>query len=604
MSENVKHTVLRFAIVFGVILLFFVVVFVRIISLQTVHRSELEAMVADRDSVYKPIKAVRGNIFDCDGRLLASSVPQYSIWMDTRVEALHMNNGKLFYEYVDSIAYGLSHIVGDQTPSEYRDKIVKAYRGKTRRERNIRLTNKRISYTQLKEIKQLPLIRRGVYKSGFYAVDLNLRVKPFNSLGSRTIGGIYAESGKGNAGLEKRFDDYLQGEDGLAIRERMANQWQYIPIREEKHGCDVYTTLDANLMDICESNLRARLEHTQADWGCVILMEVATGEIKAMCNLDRGSDLQYYEIANHAVVRMEPGSTFKTIAMMAALDDGKVNIDDTLRVWKDGWYYHGATHRDAHPADTVYTMRQALAVSSNIALARMITDGYNGSAKKFVNKLKRMGLCDSIDYIIPGAHQPRINIPKDTVTISRMAYGYSVELSPLQILTFYNGIANNGRMISPVLVTEVKDGKTTVESFETQTIRSSLCSKNTLEDIQASLLDVVWDNNLGTAAMNKWRQRKAQSDLVKIAGKTGTAQVMENGKYFNNKHRMSFVGYFPADAPRYSCICVIHAPRNRGAYDSGLDCGSVVRKIAEKTMVYTSEYRIEDKQLVMMAKED
>ena len=604
MSENVKHTVLRFAIVFGVILLFFVVVFVRIISLQTVHRSELEAMVADRDSVYKPIKAVRGNIFDCEGRLLASSVPQYSIWMDTRVEALHLNKGKLFYDHVDSIAYGLSRIVGDQTPTEYRNKIVKAYRGKTRRERNIRLTNKRISYTQLKEIKQLPLIRRGVYKSGFYAVDLNLRVKPFNSLGSRTIGGIYAESGKGNAGLEKRFDDYLQGEDGLAIRERMANQWQYIPIREEKHGCDVYTTLDANLMDICESNLRARLEHTQADWGCVILMEVATGEIKAMCNLDRGSDLQYYEIANHAVVRMEPGSTFKTIAMMAALDDGKVNIDDTLRVWKDGWYYHGATHRDAHPADTVYTMRQALAVSSNIALARMITDGYNGSAKKFVNKLKRMGLCDSIDYIIPGAHQPRINIPKDTVTISRMAYGYSVELSPLQILTFYNGIANNGRMISPVLVTEVKDGKTTVESFETQTIRSSLCSKNTLEDIQASLLDVVWDNDLGTAAMNKWRQRKAQSDLVKIAGKTGTAQVMENGKYFNNKHRMSFVGYFPADAPRYSCICVIHAPRNRGAYDSGLDCGSVVRKIAEKTMVYTSEYRIEDKQLVMMAKED
>lgn len=604
MSENVKHTVLRFAIVFGVILLFFVVVFVRIISLQTVHRSELEAMVADRDSVYKPIKAVRGNIFDCEGRLLASSVPQYSIWMDTRVEALHLNKGKLFYDYVDSIAYGLSRIVGDQTPTEYRNKIVKAYRGKTRRERNIRLTNKRISYTQLKEIKQLPLIRRGVYKSGFYAVDLNLRVKPFNSLGSRTIGGIYAESGKGNAGLEKRFDDYLQGEDGLAIRERMANQWQYIPIREEKHGCDVYTTLDANLMDICESNLRARLEHTQADWGCVILMEVATGEIKAMCNLDRGSDLQYYEIANHAVVRMEPGSTFKTVAMMAALDDGKVNIDDTLRVWKDGWYYHGATHRDAHPADTVYTMRQALAVSSNIALARMITDGYNGSAKKFVNKLKRMGLCDSIDYIIPGAHQPRINIPKDTVTISRMAYGYSVELSPLQILTFYNGIANNGRMISPVLVTEVKDGKTTVESFETQTIRSSLCSKNTLEDIQASLLDVVWDNDLGTAAMNKWRQRKAQSDLVKIAGKTGTAQVMENGKYFNNKHRMSFVGYFPADAPRYSCICVIHAPRNRGAYDSGLDCGSVVRKIAEKTMVYTSEYRIEDKQLVIMAKED
>ena len=602
MSENVKHTILRFAIVFGVILMLFVVVVLRIVSLQTIHRSELEAMVADRDSVYKAIPAVRGNIFDCEGRLLATSVPQYSIHMDTRVEALHLDKGITFYQYVDSIAEGLSRIIGDQSQEAYRAKMVHAYHGKTRRERDIRLTSKRISYTQLKEIKQLPLINRGVYKSGFYAVDLNLRVKPFSSLGSRTIGGIYAQSGKGNAGLEKRFDHYLQGEDGLAIRERMANQWQYIPIREEKHGCDLYTTLDANLMDICESNLRERLEHTQADWGCVILMEVETGEIKAMCNLDRGSDESYYETHNHAVVRMEPGSTFKTIAMMAALDDGKVSIDDTLRVWKDGWKYYNAVHRDAHPADTVYTIRQSLAVSSNIALARMITDGYNGSAKKFVNKLKNMGLCDSIDYIIPGAHQARIVVPKDTVTISRMAYGYSVELSPLQILTFYNGIANDGKMITPVLVTQVKDGKKVLEEFETQTIRSSLCSRGTLEDIRASLLDVVWDNDLGTAAMNKWRQRKAQSDLVKIAGKTGTAQIIENGKYQNHKHRMSFVGYFPADNPQYTCICVIHNPRNRGAYDSGLDCGSVVRKIAEKTMVYSSEYTIRDKNLVMKAK--
>jgi cell division protein FtsI (penicillin-binding protein 3) len=230
----------------------------------------------------------------------------------------------------------------------------------------------------------------------------------------------------------------------------------------------------------------------------------------------------------------------------------------------------------------------------------MITDGYNGSAKKFVNKLKHMGLCDSIDYIIPGAHQARIIVPNDTVTISRMAYGYSVELSPLQILTFYNGIANDGKMISPVLVSQVKDGKKILEEFETQTIRSSLCSKGTLEDIRASLLDVVWDNDLGTAAMNKWRQRKAQSDLVKIAGKTGTAQIIENGKYQSNKHRMSFVGYFPAENPQYTCICVIHNPHNRGAYDSGLDCGSVVRKIAEKTMVYSSEYTIQSGELVMV----
>ncbi len=600
MSENVKHTILRFAVVFGIILMLFVIVFVRIISLQTIHREELEAKVAHRDSVYKPIKAVRGNIFDCEGRLLASSVPQYSIHMDTRVDALHLNNGKLFYEYLDSISEGLSRIVGDQSPAEYRAKIVRAYTNPSKKGRDIRLTPKRISYTQLKEIRELPLISRGVYKSGFYAVDLNIRVKPFKSLSSRTLGGIYAESGKGNAGIEKRFDEYLQGEDGMSIRQRLANHWEYIPIRKAKHGCDVHTTLDANLMDICESHLRQRLEHTQADWGCVILMDVHTGEIKAMSNLDRGNDGQYYEMANHAVMRMEPGSTFKTVALMAAMDDGKVSIDDTLRVWENGWRYHGALHKDAHPADTVYTVRQSLAVSSNIALARIITDSYDGSAKKFIQKLKRMGLCDSIDYVIPGAHQARINVPNDTVTISRMSYGYSVELSPLQMVTFYNAIANNGKMISPILVTEVKDGKKVVESFETRTVCSNICGKQTLDDIRACLYDVVWDNNLGTAAVNKWRQRKAQSDLVKIAGKTGTAQVMENGRYYNNKHRMSFVGYFPVEDPQYTCMCVIHGPRNKGAYDSGLDCGTVVRKIAEQTMIYSSEYTIKDQELIMV----
>ena len=602
MSENVKHTILRFAVVFVAILILFGVVFARIISLQTVHRSELESVVADRDSVYRTDKGIRGNIFDCEGRLLASSVPQYSIHMDTRVEALHLNGGELFYEYLDSIADGLSRIIGDKSKEEYRTKILTAYRSKNKRQRDIRLTSKRISYTQLKELKQLPLIRRGVYKSGFYEVPLNLRVKPFNSLGSRTIGGIYAESGKGNAGIEKRFDSYLQGEDGLSIRQRLANDWEYVPIRKSKDGYDVYTTLDANLMDICESNLRQRLEHTQADWGCVILMDVHTGEIKAMSNLDRGSDGLYYEMANHAVIRMEPGSTFKTIALMAAMDDGKIHIDDTLRVWKDGWRYHGALHKDAHPADTIYTVRQALAVSSNIALARIITEGYGGSAKKFVNKLRDMGLCDSIDYVIPGAHQARINIPNDTVTISRMAYGYSVELSPLEIATFYNAIANNGKFISPIFVTEIKNGKKVVESFRTKTICNNICNRQTLHDIQACLHDVVWDNELGTASISKWKQRKAQSQLVSIAGKTGTAQVIENGRYMNNKHRMSFVGYFPEENPQYTCICVIHGPRNKGAYDSGLDCGSVVRKIAERTMVYSSEYTIQDQQLVIAAK--
>jgi cell division protein FtsI (penicillin-binding protein 3) len=384
MSENLKNTVLRFAIVFAVITLLFVVVFVRIIVLQTAQRDKWEGVV-NREDNYKPIKAIRGSIYDCEGRLLASSVPQYRIFMDTRVEALHMDKGDLFWDHVDSIANGLSRIVGDQTKEEYRKRMVDAYR----RGKIVRLTNERISYTQLKEIKRLPLVCRGLHKSGFYAEDLNLRVKPFNSLGSRAIGNIYAASGEAKSGLEMRFDSYLRGEDGMSVRQKIAGGWQNVPIREAVNGCDVYTTFDANLMDICETALRERLELRDAEWGCVVLMDVQTGEIKAMSNLDRAKDGSgYYEMANHAVVRMEPGSTFKTISLMAALDDGKVKMKDTIRVEHDGWWYHGAKHTDAHPSDTVYTIRQAMAVSSNIALAKIVTDGYNGSAKKFVKKLK------------------------------------------------------------------------------------------------------------------------------------------------------------------------------------------------------------------------
>jgi cell division protein FtsI (penicillin-binding protein 3) len=395
-----------------------------------------------------------------------------------------------------------------------------------------------------------------------------------------------------------RFDSYLRGEDGMSVRQKIAGGWQNVPIREAVNGCDVYTTFDANLMDICETALRERLELRDAEWGCVVLMDVQTGEIKAMSNLDRAKDGSgYYEMANHAVVRMEPGSTFKTISLMAALDDGKVKMKDTIRVEHDGWWYHGAKHMDAHPSETVYTIRQAMAVSSNIALAKIVTDGYNGSAKKFVKKLRNMGLCDSVDFTIPGANQALINVPNDTVTISKMAYGYSVELSPLQILMFYNGIANDGKMISPLFVKEIcKDGKT-IEEFESTVIKGSMCDDSTLEGVRECLHDVVWDNELGTASVNPWGTRKAQSNLVTIAGKTGTAQVLERG-YHNTRHRISFVGYFPEEHPQYSCICVIHAPK--WPYDSGLDCGGVVRQVAEKTMAYAGEYVYKKKEKVLI----
>lgn len=599
MSENVRHTILRFALVFISIALLFVVVLFRVIKLQTVERDKWLGLVEKREDNQRTKRAIRGNIYDCEGRLLASSVPQYNIYMDTRVEALHMNGGELFWSHVDSIADGLSRIVGDQTKDEYRVRMITSYRSNKGKGALVRLSKERISYTQLKQIKQLPLIRRGVYKSGFSAENLNQRVKPFNSLNSRTIGTISVKDGEAKTGIEKRYDAYLRGEDGVEVRERVAGTWQYVSKVEAENGCDVHTTLDANIGDICESALRRKLEALQAEWGCVVLMEVKTGEIKAMCNLKRVGE-SYDEVANYAVTRMEPGSTFKTISLMAALDDGKISMRDSIEVDSLGWWYYGAKHTDAHPRNTKYSIRQSLAVSSNIALAKIVTEGYGGSAKKFVKKLKNMGLCDSVDYTIPGAQQALIVVPNDTVTISKMAYGYSVELSPLQMLMFYNGIANDGKMITPLLVKEIRKNGKTIGDFESSVVKTSLCDARTLQGIRDCLHDVVWDDEYGTASISPWKKRKAKSDLVAIAGKTGTAQILGKG-YSNRRHRMSFVGYFPENNPEYSCICVIHAPQ--GAYDSGMDCGGVVRHIAEKTMAYAGEYVIDDGKLVMKLKE-
>lgn len=604
MSDRIKSTIVIFAAIFIAISTLFGSVVAKIVYTQTAEYNTWEKRRAENTtSSTRAISAVRGNIYDAQGRILASSIPQYSIHMDTRVEALNLNEGKLFWQYVDSISEGLSRIIGDQSAAAYRQKMVTAFQGKNIKERDIRLTVERISYTQRKEIEKLPLICRGHYKSGIYFRDMNYRSQPFGSLGSRTIGSIYGDNGQGKAGIEKQFDQYLRGKDGMSRLDRVAGSWQYTTIREAESGADVHTTLDANLMDICESSLRKQLDVNQADWGCVILMEVKTGEIKAICNLDLDSkDGQYYESTNHAVIRVEPGSTFKTISLMAALDDGKINFNDNIEVWENGWKYHSLSHKDAHPANTTYSIRQALAISSNIALARIVTDGYDGSATKFVNKLKDMGLKDSVDFIIPGAQQSLIVAPKDTATISKMSYGYSVELSPLQMLMFYNGIANNGKMITPVLVTKVCKGDAIIEEYTTSVLREQMCNPTTLQNIKTCLHDVVWDNTYGTASVTPWNKRKAQSDLVAIAGKTGTAQIQGENGYSNSRHRMSFVGYFPEDNPQYSCICVIHAPRNRGYYDAGMDCGSVVRNIAEKTMAYTNEYVIENGQLIFTQK--
>jgi cell division protein FtsI (penicillin-binding protein 3) len=586
MSDEQRNTVWRFAIIFIVIFIGFGAVLGKIIYIQTAERDEWLKVAEKQVPTHKPIPATRGNILDCHGQLLASSMPQYYIYMDTRVPALHAQDGALFTNHIDTLAQDLANIVGYLTASEYKARITHAYR---RGEKRLKVCEHRINYLQRRELEQNDLIKKGKYKSGIFFEDQHRRIKPYGLLASRTIGSIYGEGGNGNSGLEKSFDKELRGEDGMSSIQRIGGRNESVTEIEAQDGLDIVTTIDATLQDIVEHTLLMKTAERHAKWGCCILMETQTGYIRAIANLDRSKeDGQYYEAQNHAVQRVEPGSTFKTIALTAALDDGKVDIDDTVTISRQPWRYFSVKHTDAHPMDTLLTVRSALAVSSNIALAKLITRSYEGSAKKFVRRIEKMGLKDSIYCEIPGADRARIDVPNDTVTLSKMSYGYSVELSPMQIVMFYNALANGGRMMRPMLVTAIQQNGENVKTFRPQVVKSSICSSRTLKDIQGALHDVVWDNHLGTAARKPW-SRKAQSDIVSIAGKTGTAQLIIPGHGYSGKHhRMTFVGYFPEENPQYTCICMIEDPQF--PYDAGMDCGSAVRIIAEKTMAYTGCY--------------
>ena len=589
MSDEQRNTIWRFALIFIIIAMGFVAVLGKIIYIQAVERDQWLKVAERQVPTNRPIKATRGNILDTNGSLLASSMPQYYIYMDTRVEALRANDGSLFYKEVDSLAHDLANIVRDKSQAEYKSRLTQAYKNKAKR---LRVCDRRINYLQRQELLQNPLIKKGKFKSGIFFEDQHRRIKPYGILASRTIGGIYGEGGSGNSGLEKRFDKELSGEDGMSSIQKIGGRYESVTIEEAQDGLDIVTTIDANLQDIVENTLMNKLIEKKAKWGCCMLMETQTGYIRAIANLDRSKeDENYYEAQNHAVQRVEPGSTFKTIALVAALDDGKIDIDDTVSVSSKPWVYmRKSKHTDAHPMDTMLTVRSALAVSSNIALAKLITRSYEGSAHKFVRKIKKMGLMDSLYCEIPGADPIRIEVPKDTVTLSKMSYGYSVELTPMQIMMFYNAIANNGRMMRPMLVHAIQQNGEVVRSFKPEVVKSSICSSRTLRDIQGALHDVVWDDHLGTAGVLRWNgkvvRRKAQSDIVHIAGKTGTAQLIIPGHGYSGKHhRMTFVGYFPEENPRYTCICMIEDPQY--PYDAGTDCGTAVRIIAEKTMAYT-----------------
>ncbi len=541
------------------------------------------------------IKPKRGNIYSCDGQLMASSVPIYRLHMDTQVEALHVNDGKLFKEYIDSVSTALSSYFKDRSASEYKRLITQGY---NKGARWLLLQPRHISYMELKEVMEFPLFNKGRNKSGLIPDEQTRRERPFGTLANRTIGYVYGNEEKGgSSGLEKYFDKELRGVPGKCVTQKAANQSVRITQKEPISGADIISTIDIDLQDIAEYALLQKLKQLDAQLGSVILMEVKSGEVKAIVNMEKTASGGYAELRNTAVGNLdEPGSTFKIASLMAAIDDGYVSIYDSVDVGNGKYQFYDRTMTDHNAHKGGYgniSVQNAIEASSNVGVSRVINDNYKKNPSKFVEKLYEMGLNEPLDLEIPGAALPKIRKPNDTInkwygtTLPWMSIGYDVQIPPIYTLAFYNAIANDGKMIKPYFVKEIRRENETIETFSTKVIRSSICKDETLRQIKTALEGVVWSKRYGTA-------KQAQSNKIRIAGKTGTAQLSEGkGGYSGQTHIVSFCGYFPIEEPLYTAICVIRKPRI-GAASGGAMCATVVRDIAERAQALHNEIETDE----------
>lgn len=541
----------------------------------------------------------RGNIYSADGKLMATSVPRYYLYLDFRADGFALDTllrGKR--DNLDSLSYYLSRKFKNRSQAAYKEYIKRGLKGKSRQ---FPLYEGKVSYSDLKEIRKFPFLRLNRYRSGFYTRQMVDRQKPFGTLASRTIGNVFGEiedgwATKARNGLELQYDTLLRGRPGLSSVRRVGGSWTNVVEIEPVDGKDIITTIDINIQDITEKSLVDKLKEIDAESGTAVVMEVETGEVKAITNMRRVREGVYSETMNHAVAdETEPGSTFKVASMMVALDDGVVTPDDTVDVGNGIYMYkkarmtdHNANHGGYHRISAA----QAIWYSSNIGVAKVILKGYERNPVKFVEGLYRIGLNQPLDLEIPGAGRAKIRHPKDTArywsqtTLPWMSFGYETQIPPIYTLAFFNAIANNGKMIRPIFTKAIVHNGKIEESFSTRVINPSICSDKTLAEIKEMLLGVV-ENGTGKAV---------RSDVIRIAGKTGTAQISQGkGGYKVNgvSHQVSFCGYFPAEKPKYSCIVVIRRPRI-GYASGGTMSGGVCKNIAEKIYASTFSFRPED----------
>ena len=522
------------------------------------------------------VKPNRGNILSADGQLMASSLPEYKIYMDFKAGGAEKDS--LLMANLDSICDGLHNIFPDKSAADFKSLIKK---GRNKGSRNWELYPKRISYIQCKEVKRLPVFNLNKYKGGFIDLTFNQRKKPFGSLAMRTLGDVFAAKDSAKNGLELGFDTILKGKDGITHRQKVMNKYLNITDIPPVDGCDIVSTIDVGMQDICEKALVDELKEINATVGVAILMEVATGDVKAIVNMTKCGDGNYYEIKNNAVSdMMEPGSTFKTASIMVGIDDGYININDSVDTGCGIYNMYGRPMKDHNWHRGGYgwlTVPKVLMFSSNVGVSRLIDEHYHNNPGKYVEGLYRIGIASDLRLPIPGYAKPWIRRPNkenwSKTALAWMSIGYETQVPPISTLCFYNAIANGGKMIRPKFVKSVVKNGEIIREYPTETIKESICSPSTLKKIQ-DILELVVSKGLGKKAGNK---------TFHVSGKTGTAQVSQGkgGYKTGTTHYMvSFCGYFPSESPKYSCIVAIQ--KSGLPASGGLMAGSVFGKIAER----------------------
>lgn len=565
--------------------------------IMTVKRSYWE-QVADRvkkDSV--SVTPKRGNILSCDGELMASSLPEFMVFMDFK-QLCDAKNDSLWESKLDSICMGLNRIFPERSTKEFKSNLQEGFAKKSR---HYPIWRRRIDYNTFTEIQALPIFKLGKFASGFHYEEFNARQRPYGSLAQRTLGDMFGAKDTARCGLELTYDSILRGSNGITHRRKVLNKFLDIMDTPPIDGADIVTTIDVSMQDLAERCVINELKEINGNVGVAIVMEVATGDVKAIVNMEKCVDGNYREIKNHAVSDLlEPGSVFKTASILVALDDGVVDTTCMVETGGGVWPMYGRQMKDHNWRRGGYgtiSLPRTLEVSSNIGVSRIIDDHYHNCPEKFVRGIYRTGLAADLKLPLVGSSPAKIRMPKKNsrgqwlnwskTALAWMSIGYETQIPPISTLTFYNAIANNGKMMRPRFVKQViKDGQVIMD-FPPEVVKGheQIAKPQTIKTMQ-TILEHVVSQGLG---------KKAGSPSFKVAGKTGTAQMSKGVAGYKSgtmNYLLSFAGFFPADAPRYSCIVCI---QKSGLPASGGGMSGVVfHHIAEGIMAQDLKLDVKD----------